>query len=169
MEMEGDRMAIHSISLKELEVYEENGSFKERYINEKKIPAMLTNYSLKMGKDTGLTKGSLLSDVIKLQAVQEIEENPEKAAEALTYLDEIECLKVIYLACAGLNKSFDMSFDSFVANYHEDTQTTLQMYATLIKDLVQKDPNQFAKGLKDSTKKKKKKGNPKHQNYKSKQ
>ncbi|QHE63960.1 hypothetical protein FHE72_23500 (plasmid) [Rossellomorea vietnamensis] len=162
-------MSIQVITLKELEVYEENGSFKERYINEQKIPAMLTNYSLKMGKDTGLTQGSLLGDVIKLQAIQDIEENPEKAAEALTYLDEVECLKVIYLACSGLNKSFNTSFDLFVSKYHEDTQTTLQTYATLIKDLVQKDPNQFAKGLNESTKKKKKKGKPKHQNYRSNQ
>jgi hypothetical protein len=161
-------MAIQTITLKELNVYEEDGVFKEKYINEKKVPAMLTNYSLKIGKDTGLIEGSLLSDVIKLQQIQKIEENPKEAAEALSYLDETECLKVIYLACAGLKKEFEYSFDSFVAHYHEDTQTTLQTYGDLIKDLVQKDPNQFAKGLQDSTKKKQKKGKPNRQNYKSK-
>ncbi len=168
MEQEEEAMAIQTIVLKTLQVYEEDGIYKEKYIDTEKYPAMLTNYSLKVGQDRGLIKGSLLADIMHLQKLQDVEDNPDQAAEAMERLDTTECLKVIFLACAGLKKGFPYSFDEFAERYHEDTETIIETYAELISDLAQKDTNQFAKALENSTKKKPKKGNRNHQKSKSK-
>jgi len=168
MEQEEEAMAVQTVELKTLQVYEEGGVYKEKYIDSEKHPAMLTNYSLKVGKDSGLIKGSLLADIMHLQKLQDVKDDPDQAAEAMERLDTTECLKVIFLACSGLKKDFKYSFDEFAERYHEDTQTTIQTYAELIADLADKDPNQFAKSLQDSTKKKPKKGKRNHQNSKSK-
>ncbi|MGQ4666529.1 hypothetical protein ACUIJN_11925 [Metabacillus halosaccharovorans] len=155
-------MKIQMIELKELDIYEEDGEYKQRFINTRKIPACLTNYSLKLGKDLGLLEGSLIADLLQLQGLNgfdEIEDDPEKAAqvaEAAEQLDQVKYLKVIYLACIGLNKNLELSFDEFVSLYHESMEDMLNTYAELVTDIISSDKNQFAQGLKASTKKNKK-------------
>ncbi|MBP3951125.1 hypothetical protein [Bacillus suaedae] len=160
-------MKIRMIELKELEVYEEEGEHKTRYINSKKVPAALTNHALMVGRNMGLLEGSLISDFAKLfgvnqQDIDEIQKNPERVAEyahLLGGVDEIQCLKIIYLGCVGLNKNFEYTFEDFCLLYHEDLEQTMTRYGELIGDLaLGQQKNNFAQGLVKSTGKKSKRG-----------
>jgi hypothetical protein len=58
---------VSAIELKDVEVIElEDGSFEKRYINPKKYPAFLTNRSLAKGRNLGITKSSILSELIRM-------------------------------------------------------------------------------------------------------
>ncbi|MEH7490830.1 hypothetical protein [Neobacillus niacini] len=153
-------MKIEKVILKESEIVKVDGEFKQIFKNQKEVPCFLTNYSLKRGKDLGLLNGSLIADVMKLIPLTKLKSADDIDPETMRELDEIEMMKVIYVGCIGANKNLDLGFDEFVSLYHDSYEDTLILYTTLISGLIQKDPNQFAKGLKNSTKQHKKKYNP---------
>jgi hypothetical protein len=158
-------MKIEKVILKESEIVEIEGQFKQIFKNQKTVPCFLTNYSLKRGKDLGLLKGSLIADVMKLIPLTKLKSANDIDPETMKELDELEMMKVIYVGCIGANNKLDLDFDEFVSLYHDSYEETLILYTTLVSSLIQKDPNQFAKGLQNSTKQNKKKYN--HQKSRS--
>lgn len=67
---------IETVTLKELEVVQnENGEFEQRFVNEKKYPAAITNYSLHLGEKLGLIEGSQLTDLLKLAELEKVTQN----------------------------------------------------------------------------------------------
>jgi hypothetical protein len=152
---------IEKVNLKESEVVEsEDGEFLLVVREERTVPCFLTNFSLKRGKEWGLLDGSLIADVMKLNALTKVKNMDEADAEAFSNLDEVKMLAVVYLGCLGANPKFDLSFDGFVSQFHEDYESLVGLYTNLVTGLIQRDPNQFAKGLQKSTKKSKKKLKP---------
>jgi hypothetical protein len=151
-------MKIEKVILKESEIVEIDGEFRTISKNERTVPCVLTNYSLKQGRELGLLKGSLVADVMKLIPLTKLESIDDVLeSDSIKELDEVEMMKVVYVGCRGANKNFELDFDEFVSQYHESYEVTLVLYVNLIASLIQKDPNQFAKGLQKSTKKSKKK------------
>lgn len=151
-------MKIEKLILKESEIVEIDGEFKQIFKNEKTVPCFLTNYSLKKGKDLGLLKGSLVAEVMKLIPLTKLKDEDDITSEAMQEFDELEMLKVIYIGCLGANKDFELDFDEFVSLYQEPFEKTLALYTNLLSALVSSDPNQFAKGLQKSTSKSRKNG-----------
>lgn len=158
-------MKIEKIILKESEIVEIDGQYKQIFKNQKAVPCFLTNYSLKRGKDLGLLNGSLVADVMKLLPLTKLKSVDDIDPETMREFDEYEMIKVIYLGCVGANPKFDLDFDQFVSLYHESYENTFGLYGSVVTSLVQSDPNQFAKGLQKSTKQDKKKYN--HQKSRS--
>jgi hypothetical protein len=152
-------MKIEKVILNDSEVVEIEGRYKQIFKNQHAVPCFLTNYALKQGKDLGLLKGSLIADVMKLLPLTKLTSTDDIDPEIMRDLDEVEMMKVVYVGCLGANKHFDLDFDEFVSQYHESYENTLILYTSLVSSLIQKDPNQFAKGFKSSTKNDKKKFN----------
>ena len=154
-------MKVQKVTLKEFEIVEVDGEFEKRFINEKNYPAFLTNASVKRGFDTGLIETSLWEDLLKIMGLQSvIEKNDEESVmKLMNMFDEQKLIAVVYLGVLGANKNFDLTFDSFLEKYHYDLAETIELYASLITSLVSVDPNQFAKGLQQSTKSEKKTSN----------
>jgi hypothetical protein len=157
-------MKVQKVTLKDVEIRERNGEFERVFVNEKTYPAFLTNYTLKRGKELGYIETSLFSELAKLQHLQDLEEeNGELNLSALEGFDENKALQIIYLAVTGANRKLELSFDEFLEKYHDSFEKTMTLYANLIADLVASDQNQFAKGLKKSTKHNHKKKPNRHQ------
>lgn len=152
-------MKIEKVVLKESEIVEVDGQYKQIFKNQQAVPCFLTNYSLKRGKDLGLLKGSLIADVMKLLPLTKLKSVEDIDSDTMQELDELEMMKVIFLGCIGANKSFEYDFDEFISLYQESYEETLILYSSLVSSLIKNDPNQFAKGLKNSTKHNKKKFN----------
>lgn len=146
-------MKIVQIELKDLEILidEETGEYKKFYKNEKKYPVFLTNYSLSIGKDLGLTKSSLIGDILKLDGI----DSDDKATreEAHEGLDQTKMTKIIYLGFIGANKSIKLTFDEFIEKFHYSFEDIVEMYFTLVIALMSNDKNNFASGLLKSAKK----------------
>jgi hypothetical protein len=152
---------IEKVILKEIEVVEsEDGEFVLVVREERTVPCFLTNFSLKRGKELDLLDGSLIADVMKLNALTKVKNIDEADAEAFNGLDETKMLAVVYLGCLGANPKFNLSLDEFATQFHEDYESLIELYTNLVTGLMQRDPNQFAKGLQKSTKKAKKKLKP---------
>lgn len=151
-------MKVQKVTLKEFEIVEVDGEFEKRFINSKNYPAFLTNASVKRGFDTGLIETSLWEDLLKIMGLQSVfnKNDEEGIAQLMGVFDEQKLIAVIYLGVIGANKNVDLSYDDFLEKYHYDLAETIELYANLITDLVAKDPNQFAKGLQQSTKSEKK-------------
>lgn len=152
-------MKVQKVTLKEFEVVEVDGEYEQRFINSKNYPAFLTNASVKRGYETGLIESSLWEDLLKIMGLQSVIDNndEESIMQLMGVFDEQKLIAVIYLGVVGANKSVDLTFDDFLEKYHYDLAETIELYANLITDLVAKDPNQFAKGLQQSTAKGEKK------------
>jgi hypothetical protein len=154
----GITLKVQKVTLKEFEIVEVEGDFEKRFINEKNYPAFLTNASVKRGFETGLIETSLWEDLLKIMGLQSvIEKNDEESTlQLMNMFDEQKLIAVVYLGVLGANKNVDLTFDSFIEKYHYDLAETIEIYANLITNLVTQDPNQFAKGLQQSTKSEKK-------------
>ncbi|MDZ5712238.1 hypothetical protein [Jeotgalibacillus haloalkalitolerans] len=147
---------IQVIELKEIEFEERevegNTEFVEVFKNKKKYPLYLSNAALKKGRDEGLIDGSLISDVIKLDAeTKHITDEKEKGMKMLDSLPEHKLHALIYLAFKGANRQESFSLDEFLERYHYSHLETVRMYTSLIKDTMQQNQNAFADGLKKST------------------
>jgi hypothetical protein len=153
-------MLIEKVILKESEIVEVDGEYKHVVKSERSIPCFLSNYSLKRGKELGLLRGSLMSDVMKLNALNKIESFEDADSETFKDFDEVQMMSVVYLGCLGAKPNLDLSFDEFVLQFHADYEALLTLYGNLLASLVERDPNQFAKGLQKSTKTTKKKPKP---------
>lgn len=151
-------MKISTIELKETEVIElEDGSFEKRFINPKKYPAFLTNRSLVTGRNLGITKTSLIGELIKMNSLSP--GNGELDMENLTseqaeLIDTEKYLPVIYLGIVGANKNSELSYEDFLDGYHGDTEQVLNDYLDLVIPYVQQNSSEFRKGLEKSTSKK---------------
>ncbi|MEC1778400.1 hypothetical protein [Schinkia azotoformans] len=150
-------MIIVPIELKDIEIFfdEDTQEYKPYYKNEKKYPAFITNHSLKLGKDLGLTKSSLVGDLFKLQGLDS--KNQEDIDNAMQSLDQTEMQKVIYLGFLGANKNTDLDFDGFLEKFHCTFEETIEIYMKLVTGLLTQDSNKFADNLKRSVGKKGKK------------
>lgn len=154
-------MKVQKVTLKEFEIVEVNGEFEKRFINEKNYPAFLTNASVKQGFESGLIKSSLWEELLKIRGLQSVveKEDEESSLQLMNMFDEQKLIAVVFLGVLGANKKLDLTFDEFVEKYHYDLAGTIEIYANLITNLVSQDPNQFAKGLQQSTKSEKKNSN----------
>jgi hypothetical protein len=150
---------IKKVTLKESEVVEVDGEYKLLLRGEKTIPCYLTNFSLKRGKELSLLSGSLMSDAVALNELTKVGSIDDVNQDSFNNFDEVRMMAVVYLGCLGANPKLDISFDEFVSQFHDDYETLLTLYADLIAGFVERDPNQFAKGLQKSTKASKKKSN----------
>lgn len=153
-------MKIQKVVLKEFEVIEVDGEFEKRFINEKKHPAFLTNASIKRGFDEGLVESSLWEDLLKVMGLQSLikntgdeEKDAENAMKLMGAFDEQKLIAVIYLAVLGANRKLGLSFEDFVEKYHYGLAESIELYATLLTDLLSSNPNQFAKELQNASKK----------------
>ncbi|MGF3103651.1 hypothetical protein [Rossellomorea sp. DUT-2] len=149
---------VSTITLKELEMTQlENGEFEGRYVNPKKYPAFLTHRSLAKGRNEGITKSSLISELIKMNSLRgedgEID-TENLSSEQAEHIDTDKYLPVIYLGIIGANKSLDLSYEDFLDQYPGDLEQIMQDYIALIIPYLQQDSNQFKAGLVNSTKKK---------------
>lgn len=152
---------VYSIELKDVEVLEdeETGEFKRFYKDVKKYPVLLTNFSLSRGKKWGLTKSSLIADIMRLEDIDsDDKESRNKSFEAV---DATEMQKVIYLGFIGANKSTELTFDDFLEKFHYSLEETIELYVGLITNVMGDESNNFAKGLKNSTSAKKATGKKK--------
>lgn len=149
-------MKIQTITLREKEVVEIEGEFQERVINEKRYPASLTNKSLQIGKDLGILKSSKLVDILGFDEINVNGNKQEMAQEVASDFDPLKFIQVIYLAVIGFNKNLvDLTFEDFLEQYDEPTQKMMETFSKLIEGLLSDGSNNnFAKGLKSSTKKK---------------
>lgn len=146
-------MKISQVELKDVEFFiDEDGEAKSFSKNEKKYPCFVTNHSLDQGKNQGLTKSSLIADLFKLQGIES--KNKDERNDAYQGLDQTEMQKVIYLGFIGANKGEKLSFNEFLEKFHYNFEETIELYMDLVTNLISGDKNNFAKGLKDSTKKK---------------
>lgn len=146
-------MKIEKVVLKDMEIEQVGGEYKQVFTNEQTIPCFITNYALKRGKDLGLTKDSLLQGILKLKALEGMKSAEELDANAFSEIDEIEMQKVIYIGCLGAVKGFDtdVDFDVFLEKYHYTFEETLMLYTKLVSNSMTKQSNGFAKGLSKST------------------
>lgn len=153
-------MKVRKVTLKDIEVREVNGEFEKVFVNEKTYPIFLTNYALKKGKEMGLIESSLFTSLLKMQGLEALTGGQAKDLDPSIFdqIDETKMQQVIYLAFIGANKNADLTFDEFLEKYHEPIDETMELYMNLIFDLVASDPNQFAKGLQQSTSKSRKNG-----------
>lgn len=153
---------IHSIELKEVEIVQVEGSeeFVEIVKNQRKFPVFLTNFSLSRGRDLGILKTSLMSDLLMIKTKKDNSNGKNEedfAADAIADIEESKMLDVIYLAFIGANPKSNMTKDEFLQQYHADYTEKLMLYFNIIAAAVSADPNAFAKGLEKSTAKNEKK------------
>lgn len=141
-------MKIRKITLKDVEYKEIEDGFEPVFTNEKNYPAFLTNYALKKGKENGLIKSSLFSDLLQFSNV---EKEGEVDPSIFENISEAQMLQTIYLAFVGANKSTELTIDDFLEKYHAPLDETIELYMNLIMDAVSSDPNKFADELKKST------------------
>lgn len=144
-------MKVHTITLKEVEVVKVNGEYETRFINEETYPAFLTNHALQKGKDIGLIESSIFSDLLKFQALSGVNKGENADLEALGKIDQSNMHKIIYLAFSGANPKEGLSYDGFLERFHDPLVESMQLYATLITDVINQDPNQFAAAFQKST------------------
>lgn len=162
---------IIAIELKELQIIEkEDGTYEHGFTNKRKVPAMITNFSLKRGRDLGITESGLLADLFKLQNLgQKNKKNSndigefidvddllkdsesEKKKESLDMLSPEKITPVIYLGILGANPKTILSFDDFLERYHEDIEVMMQQYSELIQGLFANQTNNYAKGYIEAT------------------
>ncbi|KMM38596.1 hypothetical protein [Guptibacillus hwajinpoensis] len=149
---------ISTIELKEVEVIElENNEFETRFVNPKKYPAFLTNRSLATGMRLGITKTSLITNLVQMQGLvgKDGKIDPENISEEQAeFIDADRDLPVIYLGIMGANKSLDLTFEEFLDLYHGDLEKLLNDYLDLVMVYLNQNPNEFRKGLEASTSKK---------------
>ncbi|WP_078430484.1 hypothetical protein [Alkalihalobacterium alkalinitrilicum] len=152
---------VSTIELKEIDVIQlEDGTFEKRFINVKKYPAFLTNRALATGRNMGITKTSLITELILIQGLLGPEDDIDTenlTTEQAEAIDFSRYLPVIYLGIIGANKKLDLSYDDFLDQYHGDFEETLNDYIALVEPYISQNPNEFKKGLEQSTKKKRKK------------
>lgn len=160
MKFGGIKMGIKitAIELKEVEVVElEDGTFEKRFINPKKYPAFLTNRSLATGRNLGITKSSLIGELVKLNGLagKDGKIDPENlTSEQADLIDAENYLPVIYLGIIGANKSIELTYDDFLDKYQGDIEQVLQDYMNLVMPYIQENSNEFRKGFEKSTSKK---------------
>src|SRR5690554_1802447 len=88
-----------TITLKEKEVKEVDGEFVETFVNEKRFPAAITNYSMALGERTGLLESSQMTDLKEVQKIFEAALNPGNHIDERTEgLNVTKYLKIIYLS-----------------------------------------------------------------------
>lgn len=138
-----------------MKIVEVDGEYEQRFFNEKKFPASITNYSLSMGEKMGLIKSSQLNDLTDIQRVFESAIDPKaNKTTALEGIDTARYLKVIYLAVVGVNPHLNLTYDEFTGLYHEDVPKILETYTSLVLATMPIADNNFSKGFQNSTKKK---------------
>jgi len=155
---------VSTIELKDVEVVElEDGSYDSRFVNPRKYPAFLTNRALKKGRNMGVTKSSLISDLIQMNSLfksnQKGKENPEIDLESLTpeqaeIIEAENYLPVIYLGLLGANKNLDLDYDDFLDQYQGDLSQIIQDYMELVMPYIDQNSNEFKKEFENKTKKK---------------
>lgn len=148
---------IQTITLREKEIVEIDGEFEQRVVNEKRYPASLTNKSLQLGKDMGILQSSKLVDLLGFDEIKvnaNEKENEAQAQEVASDFDPLKFIQIIYLSVIGFNKNLELTFDDFLELYDEPTEKMMETFSKLIEGLLSDGTNNFAKGLKSSTKKK---------------
>lgn len=156
---------IIAIELKELQIIEkEDGSYEHGFTNKRKVPAMITNFSLKRGRDLGITESGLLTDLFKLKSISN---KSKKQSDEFINADDLlndgidedgldaispeKITPVIYLGIIGANPKISLSFDDFLELYHEDIEVMMQQYSELIQGLFANQTNNYAKGYIEAT------------------
>lgn len=156
---------IIAIELKELQIIEkEDGSYEHGFTNKRKVPAMITNFSLKRGRDLGITESGLLTDLFKLKSISN---KSKKQSDDFINADDLlndgidedgldaispeKITPVIYLGIIGANPKISLSFDDFLELYHEDIEVMMQQYSELIQGLFANQTNNYAKGYIEAT------------------
>ncbi|WP_121605389.1 hypothetical protein [Virgibacillus sp. Bac332] len=147
---------VEMITLKDMELKEIDGEYEQHFFNEKRYPAAITNYGLGIGEKLGLLEGSNLTDLLKIASLEKLINDGEVTEQALDADDTstTKYLKGIYIALIGLNPKLELSYEEFLQKFHEDSITTMRIYAKLVMNTFPSQKNKFAAGLKKSTKKK---------------
>lgn len=137
--MGGIYITIQKVTLCETKITQQDGEFIQNIISQKTVPCVLTNYSLKKGKELGILESSLLSDIM----------------ESLETMNILRCVEIIFLGCIGADPNFDLDLDDFILRYQNDFEESVELYQKLLIPLLSKESNKFAEGLKASTSSKK--------------
>ncbi|SDY42822.1 hypothetical protein [Bacillus sp. 166amftsu] len=144
-------MKIQKITLKDIEFVKVDGEFEQRFVNEQEYPAFLTNYALKKGKEEGIIESSIISDLLKFQALEGIDKGNSSDLSAFEKIDQTSIQRIIYLALKGANPKVDLSFDEFLRKYHDSLAESMELYAKLVIDVISQDPNKFAAEFQKNT------------------
>lgn len=144
---------IHAVVLKEVEIIEIDGEFREVFRNEKKYPLYITNHALRRGRDLGLVESSLIADLLRLEKNTNGKKKEEAARSLLDDLSEEKMINLIYIAFIGANPKSEMSLDDFIEHYHGTYIETVTLYTEIISSTITNGDNNFAAGLRKSTSK----------------
>ncbi|MBC6973045.1 hypothetical protein H9I32_11855 [Bacillus sp. Xin] len=144
-------MKIQKVTLKDIEFVKVDGEYEQRFVNEQEYPAFLTNYALKKGKEEGLIESSIISDLLKFQALEGIDKGNSSDLSAFEKIDQTSIQRIIYLAFKGANPKTDLSFDEFLRKYHDSLAESMELYAKLVVDVISQDPNKFAAEFQKNT------------------
>ncbi|WJE51154.1 hypothetical protein QRE66_17800 [Bacillus cereus] len=144
-------MKIQKVTLKDIEFVKVDGEYEQRFVNEQEYPAFLTNYALKKGKEQGLIESSVISDLLKFQALEGMDKGKNTDLAALEKIDQTNIHKVIYMAFKGANPKGDLSFDEFLRKYHDSLAESMELYAKLVVDVISQDQNKFAAEFQKNT------------------
>jgi hypothetical protein len=143
-----------TVTLKEKEIKEIDGEFVETYVNEKRFPASITNYSMALGERLGLIESSQMTDLHEIQKIFEAAMNPGKHVDELSDgIQVTKYLKIIYLSVMGVNPELTLSFDEFTQLFHEDIPTTIDIFTDLVLGTMNLEENGFSKELQKNVKK----------------
>ncbi|HEK9101979.1 TPA: hypothetical protein SUB30_003378 [Bacillus pseudomycoides] len=144
-------MKIQKVTLKDVVFIKKNGEYEKEFTNEKDYPAFLTNYALKKGKEEGIIERSVISDLLKLQALEGLDKGNSNDLSAFEKIDQTSIQRIIYLAFKGANPNESLTFDEFLNKYHDSLTESLELYTKLVVDVISQDPNQFAAAFQNST------------------
>lgn len=149
-------MKIEKITLSRQELVEKDGEYELVEKDKEAVPCVITNRALQLAKQMGVTKTSLMTDLMNLAPSE------EKEDVQVNDLDDERVLQAIYVGYIGGqllqgNKEPKYNFDEFIERYNAGT---VERAVTYNKILAAED-NKFAKEVQKSTSKKVQKGEKK--------
>ncbi len=149
-------MKIEKIILSRQELVEKDGEYELAEKDKETVPCVITNRALQLAKQMGVTKTSLMTDLMNLAPSE------EKEDVQVNDLDDEKVLQAIYVGYIGGqllqgNKEPKYNFDEFIERYNAGT---VERAVTYNKILAAED-NKFAKEVQKSTSKKVQKGEKK--------
>lgn len=144
-------MKIKKIKLyKQRLVDKEDGYELERF-EEEEVPCVITNRALKMCEQLGVTKSSLMRDIMFMSS--NAVENEDGEMALTTTVEDERMLAAIYVGYIGGhlllgNKEPYYSYDEFLDRYNIDLLESFNIY----QDLALATQNEFAQEIVRSTK-----------------
>lgn len=144
-------MKIQKIKLYKRSLVEVGGEYEVEITDAEEVPCVITNRALKMCEQLGVTKTSLISDIMSMSSSAKIDESGDMAITKTA--DDERVLAAIYVGYVGgqlmLGKNPDYDYDEFLNRYHADVGQAFSVY----QEIIMVEENDFVKEINRSTKK----------------